>query len=172
MRNAGLRALGAVLLTSLAARLLLPGVSLYLEPWEVVRHLHVWQLVTWIPAGASLTFLVHAALVGFAVSRGVPVRVWLGTTFAAGLASTLLGAAVPAIYSCTFTGAGVGAGASLSAWASTQKGSRRWAATGLSLVPALLDSAVDGTYVLVPFGFAFIAAGLWVRWSRRSHPQG
>jgi len=170
-RNAAVAAL-AVLGGSIAARLLVPSVSLYLEPWEVVRKLHLWQLVTWIPAGASLTFVVHAALVGFAISRGVPVKVWLGTTFAAGVVSTLLAAAVPAIYSCTFTGAGVGAGASLSAWASGEKGSRRVMASAVSLVPVLLDVAVDGMYVLVPFGFAFIAAGLWVRWGRRSHPQG
>ncbi len=171
MRNGAVAAL-AVLLVSVAARLLVPTLSLYLEPWEVVRQLHLWQLVTWIPAGASLTFIAHAAFVGFAVSRGVPVKVWLGATFAAGVLSTLLGAGVPAIYSCTFTGAGVGAGAALSAWAARETGSRRLAATGLSLAPALLDTAVDGAYVLVPFGFAFIAAGLWVRWGRPSHPKG
>jgi hypothetical protein len=170
MRNAGLAA-GAVLIVSLAARLLVPGFSLYLEPWELTRQWHLWQLVTWIPAGASLTFLLHAPLLGFAISRGVSPRLWLGVTFIAGVLTTLLGSAVPAIYSCTFTGAGVGASASLSAWASTLKGPRRLAATGLALVPALLDGLVDGLYVLVPFGFAFVVSGLWVRWSRRTHPK-
>ena len=171
MRNGAVAAL-AVLLVSVVARLLVPGFSLYLEPYDVVRRLYLWQLVTWVPAGASLTFIAHAAFVGFAVWRGAQVRVWLGATFVAGVITTLLGSAVPALYSCTFTGAGVGACAALSAWASTQKGPRRLAATGLSLAPAGLDALVDGNYVLVPFGIALIATGLWVRWSRRSHPKG
>lgn len=171
MRNAALAA-GAVVVASIAARLLAPGLSLYLEPWELTRQLHLWQLVTWIPAGASLTFLAHALLVGFAISRGATVAQWLGATFAAGALTTLLGAAVPAIYSCTFTGAGVGATAALAGWAATLRGPRRLAATGLALVPAALDAAVDGLYVLVPFAFALLVAGLWVRWGRRSHPKG
>ncbi len=171
MRNAAIAAV-AVLVASVVARLLAPGFSLYLEPWHVTRQLHAWQLVTWIPAGASLTFLAHAVLLAFAISRGATVPHWLGTTFIAGVLTTLLGSAVPAIYSCTFTGAGVGASASLSAWASSLKGPRRAAATGLALLPAALDAAVDGLYVLVPFGFALIASALWVRRGRRSHPKG
>ena len=171
MRSAALAA-GAVLIASIAARLLVPQLSLYLEPYEVTRAWHLWQLVTWIPAGASLTFLAHALLVGFAISRGATVTQWLGATFVAGVLTTLLGAAVPALYSCTFTGAGVGATAALAARGGTLKGPRRLAATGLALVPAALDAAVDGLYVLVPFGFALLVAGLWVRWGRRSHPKG
>src|SRR3954451_16461174 len=100
MRNAGLAA-GAVLLVSLVARLLVPSLSLYLEPYEVVKQGHVWQLFTWVAAGASLTFLAHAVLVGFAISRGVSIKQWLGLTFAAGALSTLLGFVVPAVFSCT-----------------------------------------------------------------------
>jgi len=170
MRKAASSA-AAVVLASLAARLLVPSFSLYLEPYEVLKQWHLWQLVTWIISGASLTFLAHAALIGFAVSRGAPLKQPLAVTFIAGLCTTLLALPIPAIYSCTFTGAGVAATASLIAWASTLVGPRRLAATLAALVPALLDAAVDGRYALVPFGFAFIAAGLWVRWSRRSHKK-
>ena len=171
MRTAALAA-GAVLIASIAARLLVPAFSLYLEPWEVTRKWHLWQLVTWIPAGASLTFVAHSLFVGFALSRGATLKQWAGITFLAGVLTTLLGAAIPAVYSCTFTGAGVGATAAVAAFAATLTGPRRLAATGLALIPAALDAAVDGLYVLVPFGFAFLIAGLWVRWSRRSHPKG
>lgn len=170
MRTAAIAA-GAVLLASVAARLLVPGFSLYLEPWEIVKQWHLWQLFTWIPAGASLTFLAHAAFTGFGLSRGTKLTQWLGVTFIAGGLTTLLAFAVPAVFSCTFTGAGVGASAALLGWAATLESRRRAAATAAALLPAALDAAVDGLYVLVPFGFAFIASALWVRWSRRPHPK-
>src|SRR5438093_196465 len=101
MRKAALAA-GAVVVTSLAARALAPSFSLYLEPYGVLRAAHLWQLVTWIGAGASLTFLVHAAIIGAAIFRGAPARQWLGVTFVAGLCTALLALPVPAVYSCTF----------------------------------------------------------------------
>ena len=170
MRNAGIAA-GAVLLASLVARLLVPGVSLYLEPHQVVKQWHVWQLVTWVPAGASLTFVAHALITGFAVSRGARITQWLGVTFIAGALTTLLGEMVPAVFSCTFTGAGVGAAVALGSWAQQLEGPRRAAVMALALVPALLDVLVDGLYVLVPFGFAFFAFIVWVRVARRRLPE-
>jgi hypothetical protein len=170
MRNAGIAA-GAVLITSIAARLLVPAFSLYLEPHEIVHRWHAWQLATWIPAGASLTFIPHALLLGLAIWGGVKPAHWLGLTFAAGVLTTLLAYVVPAVFSCTFTGAGVGACAALACWSATLTGPKRAAATALALVPAGLDAAVDGLYMLVPFGFVFLAAGLWVRWQRRRSRQ-
>lgn len=163
---------GSVLVASVLARLTVSRFSLYLEPFEVVEKWHVWQLATWVVAGASLTFIAHAAFVALAIRNDVPVRVWLGATFAAGALTTLLGELVPAIFSCTFTGAGVGATAALIGWAAVLKGPWRVAVTLLALVPMLLDTVVDGLYVLVPFGFAMVVAHVWVRWSRRrSHPE-
>ncbi|MBK7863872.1 MAG: hypothetical protein IPJ65_35750 [Archangiaceae bacterium] len=170
MRHAAI-ATAAVLLVSIVARLAAGTFSLYLEPFEVARQWHLWQLFTWVPAGASLTFLLHAPLVGFAVSRGASVKHWLGATFISGLLTTLLAFAVPALFSCTFTGAGVGATAALGAWAATVAGPRRLAATALALLPAVLDALVDGLYVLLPFAFALLLATLWVRRSRRPHSQ-
>ena len=170
MRNAAI-VTGVVLLASVVARLLVPSVSLYLEPYAVVKQWHLWQLFTWLVCGASLTFLAHAPLIGFALARGVKPLAWLGPTFIAGGLTTLLGEIVPAVFSCTFTGAGVGATSALLGWAALQQGKRRAAATLAALLPAGLDALVDGLYVLVPFGFAFIAAALWVRWSRRRSHQ-
>jgi hypothetical protein len=156
----------AVLVASVAARLLASRFSFYLEPWAVIRDAHVWQLVTWIPTGASLTFLLDAVLLAFALSRGVSVRLWLGVTFGAGVLAVLVAFIIPAVLSCTFTGAGAGATGALWAWSRTLKGRARWAAVALACVPALLDVAVDGSYALLPHPFAAALASGWVRLGR------
>jgi hypothetical protein len=156
-------AAASVFIFSLAGRFSLP---LYLEPWAVVRQVHLWQLLTWIPSGASLTFIAHAALLGFAIHRGAKIPLWLGATFAAGALTTLLAFMVPAVLSCTFTGAGVGATAALWSLSVGQRDRRRLFALA-ALAPALLDISVDGFYMLVPHAFAIPLASLGVRWSRR-----
>jgi hypothetical protein len=166
MQRRAMLAAVAVIVASVAGRLLASHFSLYLEPWAVTRQLHLWQLVTWVPAGASLTFLVDAALLAFALSRGVSVRLWLGVTFGAGLLAALLAYVVPAVLSCTFAGSGVGATAALWAWSRGLKGRSRWAAMALACVPALLDGVVDGTYALMPHLFAVPLASGWVRMAR------
>jgi hypothetical protein len=156
----------AVIVASLAGRLLASRFSLYLEPWAVTRELHVWQLVTWVPTGASLTFLADAVLLAFALSRGVSVKVWLGATFGAGVLAVLLAYIVPAVLSCTFGGAGVGATGALWAYSRSLKGRARWAAMALACVPALLDGVVDGSYALMPHAFVLPMASGWVRMTR------
>ncbi len=166
-RRTALIAAVAVVAVSVLARLLVSTFSLYLEPWAVTKQAHLWQLATWTFAGASLTFIVHAALLGFALSRGVKVSLWLGSMFIVGALVSLLAFLVPAVASCTFTGAGVSATVCLWAASRTLTGRPRWAFIALALVPALLDGLVDGAYVLLPFGFALPTVSGWVRLSRR-----
>jgi hypothetical protein len=160
-------AAGAVVVASIAGRLLASSFSLYLEPWAVTRQWHVWQLLTWIPTGASLTFLVHAGLLFFALSRGVSVKLWLGATFCAGALAAGVAFVIPAVLSCTFAGAGVGATACLWAFSRTFAGKQRWAWMAVALVPALLDGVVDGGYALLPHAFALPLASGWARMTVR-----
>jgi hypothetical protein len=152
---------------SIAGRLLASSFSVYLEPWAVTRQGHLWQLVTWIPTGASLTFLADAALLFFALSRGVSVKLWLGVTFGAGVLAALMTYIIPAVLSCTFGGAGVGATACLWAFSRGFNGKQRWAWMAVAFLPALLDGVVDGSYAVLPHAFALPLASGWVRVTAR-----
>lgn len=167
MRRTAVIGAVVVLLASLLGRVLASRFSLYLEPWAVTRDVHLWQLLTWIPTGASLTFVAHAALLFFALWRGVDARFWLGPTFVAGALTAMLAWIVPAVLSCTFAGAGVGATSALWCWSRGLSGRQRWAAAAIALVPAVLDALVDGSYALLPYAFVLPLATGWVRVSGR-----
>jgi hypothetical protein len=167
MRRTAVIGAVVVVVASVLGRVLASRFSLYLEPWAVTRELHLWQLVTWIFTGASLTFIAHAALLFLALFRGVAVRFWLGPTLLSGALTAMLAWVIPAVLSCTFAGAGVGATSALWAWSRTSSGRQRWAIAALALVPALLDGVVDGRYALLPYVFVLPLATGWVRVSGR-----